>query len=80
MTANPHSIDLSAFVAEHLERAEPDLLRSMLHAFVQALMSAEADALCGAPYGARSADRTNSRNGYRTREFDTRVGTVELAA
>jgi putative transposase len=79
MTANPHSIDLSAFVAEHLERAEPDLLRSMLHAFVQALMSAEADALCGAPYGARSADRTNSRNGYRTREFDTRAGTVEVA-
>ena len=26
MTANPHSIDLSAFVAEHLEHAEPDVL------------------------------------------------------
>jgi hypothetical protein len=23
MTADPHSIDLSVFVAEHLERAEP---------------------------------------------------------
>ena len=79
MTANPHSIDLSTFVAEHLQRAEPDLLRSMLSSFVQALMSAEADALCGAPYGARSPERTNSRNGYRTREFDTRAGTVEVA-
>ena len=37
MTVNPHSIDLSAFVAEHLERAEPDLLRSMLSSFIQAL-------------------------------------------
>ena len=75
MTANPHSIDLSSFVAEHLEQAEPDLLRSMLRSFVQALMSAEADAVCGAPYGARSSERTNSRNGYRTRDFDTRAGT-----
>ena len=30
MTANPHSIDLSAIVAQHLEQAEPDVLRSML--------------------------------------------------
>jgi putative transposase len=79
MTVNPHSIDLPAFVAEHLERAEPDLLRSMLSSFIQALMSAEADAVCGAPYGARSAARTNSRNGYRSRDFDTRAGTIEVA-
>ena len=79
MTANPHSIDLSAFVAEHLECAEPDLLRSMLSSFIQALLSAEADAVCGAPYGVRSAVRTNSRNGYRIRDFDTRAGTVEVA-
>ena len=55
MTADPNSIDLSAFMAEHLQRAEPDLLRSMLSTFVQALMSAEADAICGAPYGEPSA-------------------------
>jgi transposase-like protein len=42
-------------------------------------MSAEADALCGAPYGERSDERTNQRNGYRPREWDTRAGTVELA-
>src|SRR5215204_5425665 len=79
MTVDPNSIDLSAFMAEHLERAEPDLLRSMLSTFVQALMSAEADAICGAPYGERSPERTNSRNGYRTREFDTRTGTMDVA-
>jgi putative transposase len=43
MTVDPNSIDLPAFMAEHLQRAEPDLLRSMLSSFVQALMSAEAD-------------------------------------
>ncbi len=79
MTAQPHSIDLSTFVSEHLQRAEPDLLRSMLTTFVEALMGAEADAICGAPYGTRSAERVNSRNGYRAREWDTRAGTVEVA-
>ena len=79
MTVDPNSIDLPAFLAEHLQRAEPDLLRSMLSTFVQALMSAEADAICGAPYGTRSEERTNSRNGYRTRDFDTRTGTMEVA-
>ena len=79
MTVDPNSIDLPAFMAEHLQRAEPDLLRRMLSQFVQALMSAEADALCGAGYGERSPERTNRRNGYRAREWDTRAGTVELA-
>src|SRR4051794_917115 len=49
MIVDPNSIDLPAFMAVHLQRAEPDLLRSMLATFVQALMSAEADAICGAP-------------------------------
>jgi putative transposase len=78
MTADPKSIDLTSFMAEHLERAEPDLLRSMLKTFVEALMSTEADALCGADYGTRTAERVNSRNGYRPREWDTRAGTVEV--
>ena len=78
MTANP-SIDPASFLAEHLQRAEPDLLRAMLTTFVDALMGAEADAICGAPYGSRSEERTNSRNGYRGREWDTRAGTLEVA-
>jgi putative transposase len=78
MTAN-HSIDPAQFLSEHLEHAEPDLLRAMLATFIDALMGAEADALCGAPYGARSDDRVNSRNGYRAREWDTRAGTMEVA-
>ncbi len=62
MTANP-SIDAASFLAEHLARAEPELLRSMLKTFVDALMGAEADAICGAPYGVRAEERVNSRNG-----------------
>jgi len=66
-------------LAEHINRAEPDLLRSMLTRFVEALMGAEADAVCGAPYGSRSEERVNSRNGYRPRDWDTRAGTIEVA-
>jgi putative transposase len=42
-------------------------------------MSAKADAICGAPYGERSPERTNSRNGYRTRDFDSRTGSMAVA-
>ena len=38
-------------------------------------MGAEADAICGAAYGERSEERTNTRNGYRHRDWDTRAGT-----
>ena len=38
-----------------------------------------ADALCGAGDGQRSTERTNQRNGYRHRGFDTRTGTLDLA-
>jgi transposase-like protein len=43
------------------------------------LMSFEADLLCNAEYGERSGERTNRRNGYRSRPWDTRVGSVALA-
>jgi hypothetical protein len=78
MTA-PKSVDPARFVCEQVDSASPDLLREMVRTFADALMSAEADAVCGAPYGARSHERVNSRNGYRAREWDTRAGTVELA-
>jgi transposase-like protein len=71
--------DPMSWLQEQLVSAEPDLLRAMITSFAQALMGAEADALCGASYGERSEQRTNVRNGYRAREWDTRAGTVELA-
>ena len=45
----------------------------------RALMSADADAVCGAGYGQRSSERTNTRNGYRHRGWDTRAGNIDLA-
>lgn len=66
-------------LADRLTTAHPDVLRELLATFIHTLMGAEADALCGAGYGQRSSERTNSRNGYRHREFDTRAGTLDLA-
>ncbi len=78
MTA-PSSIDPARFLSEQLAQASPDLLRQMLSTFIDTLMSAEADAVCGAEYGARSPERVNVGNGYRHREFDTRAGTLDVA-
>ena len=78
MTATP-SIELPAWMAEQLSQASPDLLRQMVQIFAEALMSADADAVCGAAYGQRSPDRRNTRNGYRSRGWDTRAGSIELA-
>ena len=77
--AAPHTIDPIALLEQHLTEASPDLLRQMIAAMANAMMSAQADQVCGADYGERSPGRTNQRNGYRAREWDTRVGTVELA-
>src|SRR5690349_7101336 len=78
MTA-PSSIDPARFLHDQLASASPDLLRSMLATFINTLMSAEADAVCGAPYGMPGPDRVNVRNGYRHRDFDTRAGTLDVA-
>ena len=78
MTATP-SIDLPGWLAEQLAQASPDLLRTMVQMFAEALMSADADAVCGASYGRRSPDRSNTRNGYRHRGWDTRAGSIDLA-
>jgi putative transposase len=73
------TMDVNEWLRKQLEAASPDLLRAMVQDFAEALMGAEADALCGAPYGERSPARVNIRNGYRERGWDTRVGTIELA-
>ncbi len=78
MTVNP-SIDPARFLDEQLHQASPDLLRQMLTTFINALLSADADLVCGASYGTVSDDRVNRRNGYRHRDFDTRAGTIDVA-
>jgi len=78
MTARP-SIDPAEFLHEHLAQASPDLLRELMQGFVNTLLSADADSVCGAAYGARDPERSNRRNGYRHRDLDTRVGTLDVA-
>ena len=74
-----HDIDWPQVLAERLTTTHPDVLRELLATFIHTLMGAEADALCGAGYGQRSSERTNQRNGYRHRQFDTRAGSLDLA-
>jgi putative transposase len=74
-----HTMDVAGWLRKQLEETSPDLLRAMVQEMAEALMGAEADALCGAAFGARSPDRVNRRNGYRERDWDTRVGSIELA-
>lgn len=73
------NMDLLDWIRKQLEEADADLLREMVHTFTEMLMGSEVDALCGAGAGERTPDRTNHRNGYRHRRWDTRVGTIDLA-
>ena len=75
--ANP-TMEPFAVMRKQLEEAEPDLLRDLLHGIVQGLTAADVDGLAGAGFGERTPERTNRRNGYRERRFDTRVGTLDL--
>ncbi len=79
MTAVAQGIDPAQFLHDHLTQASPDLMRQMLTTFINALLSADVDAVCGAGYNTRSTERINSRNGYRHRELDTRAGTIDVA-
>lgn len=60
-----HDIDWTQVLADRLTTTSPDVLRELLSTFIQTLMGAEADALCGAGYGHR--------------QFDTRAGSLDLS-
>ena len=72
-------MDLSAFVGKLLEEQDGDVLREGIRVLSQALMETEVADLIGAERHERTAERATYRNGYRTRTWDTRVGTIELA-
>ena len=78
MTA-PHIVDPARLLGEALAEASPDLMRSLLQTMINALLSADADAVVGAEYGRPTPGRTAQRNGYRHRDLDTRVGTIDVA-
>ena len=72
------SVEGLQLVSHVLEDAHPDLLREVLYEALVRFMDAEVGVLCQADYGERTKDRVNSRNGYRSRPFETRLGSLEL--
>jgi putative transposase len=71
-------MDVTSFVGKLLKEDDADVLREGVQVLSQALMEAEVSAQIGALPYERSVERTAYRNGYRTRTWDTRVGTIEL--
>ena len=55
-----------------------DFLRESVRVLSEALMELEVTRHVGAERHERTSERTGQRNGYREREWDTRVGTIEL--
>jgi putative transposase len=55
-----------------------DFLREGMRVLAQALMDAEVSAQIGAEHSRRTPTRATHRNGYRARDWDTRVGTIDL--
>ena len=78
MTA-AHILDPAGLLGEALSEASPDMMRHLLQTMINTLLSADADAVVGAEWGQPSSSRTAQRNGYRHRDLDTRVGTVDVA-
>ncbi|WP_165070538.1 IS256 family transposase [Marisediminicola senii] len=78
MTA-PHIVDPARLLTEALGEASPDLMRQLLQTMINALLSADADAVAGAEWGKPSPERVAQRNGYRHRDLDTRIGTIDVA-
>ena len=71
-------MDLASFVGKLLEDDDVDVFREGVRVLVQAIMDAEVSSQIGACLHERSPERTAHRNGYRSRAWDTRVGTIEL--
>ena len=78
MTA-PHILDPAGLLSEALSEASPDMMRHLLQTMINTLLSADADAVVGAEWGKPTPTRSAQRNGYRHRDLDTRVGTVDVA-
>ena len=68
-------IALEAFI----EKApDADFLCEMISFAAERLMALEVDGICGAGHGERNAERSNHRNGYRERAWETRAGAITL--
>ena len=71
-------MDLLELLRKRGSDGDVDFLREALRVLVEGIMDAEVSARIGAGYGERSPERVTHRNGYRSRPWDTRVGTMDL--
>ena len=72
------SMDLVEYLRKRGGEPDVDFLREAMGVLMRGIMEAEVTEKVGAGYGERTPERVTQRNGYRTRPWDTRVGTLEL--
>jgi putative transposase len=77
--ADEGMVALREALGKIMESEHGDLLRESVALVVREVMEMEASERAGAERYERSVERSTYRNGYRSRELDTRVGTIELA-
>ena len=77
--ADKQSMSLREVVGKVMCDEHADVLRESVAVGVREVMEAEVAQLAGAGWYEHHPDRAAYRNGYREREWDTRVGTLELA-
>ena len=76
--ADPVSMALAELVRKAEAEGDVDFLREGVRVLSQALMEVEVAQHLGAERYERTGERRGERNGYRGRDWDTRVGTIEL--
>lgn len=72
------SVEGLSALGKALEEGSGDFLLDLVKKALGHIMNAEVTSLCQAEAGERSPFRENSRNGYRDREWQTRLGSVDL--
>ena len=76
--ADEWSIALASLLRKAQAEADADFLREGVRVLSEALMELEVTQQLGAERHERTASRTGQRNGYRERQWDTRVGSIPL--
>jgi putative transposase len=76
--ADTVSMALAELVRKAEQQGDVDFLREGVRVLSQALMEVEVSQQLGAERYERTAERAGQRNGYRERDWDTRVGTIGL--
>src|SRR5690348_14468477 len=77
--ADEVSMALTDLLRKHGVDGDVDFLRASVRLMTQRLMELEVEEQLGAGRYERTPERTGQRNGYRDRQWDTRVGSITLS-